>query len=151
MEISLKQIAKVSNSRLEPIDDEWDKILSQIILDEQIPIEAISNIQDFSHLEIIFLFDKVEEEKIVFSGKPRGNPNYPEVGIFAQRKKDRPNRIGTTIVELIEVKGRTLTVKKLDAINGTPILDIKPIFKEFLPNSEVKQPLWVSDLMQNYF
>lgn len=93
----------------------------------------------------------MENEDIVFSGRPRGNPNYPLVGIFGQRKKDRPNTIGLCTVELLEHNERTIKVKDLDAIDGTPVLDIKPVFKEFQPKTEIKQPDWVADLMKNYW
>jgi tRNA-Thr(GGU) m(6)t(6)A37 methyltransferase TsaA len=151
MEIQLKPIATVRNSRTEPIDDNWETIIADIELADHIPTEAFSSIADFSHLEIIYYFDKVKNEEVVFSGRPRGNPNYPLVGIFGQRKKDRPNQIGLTTVELLEHNGRTIKVKYLDAIHGTPILDIKPVFKEFQPKSEIRQPVWVSDLMKNYW
>ncbi|MEJ2664769.1 MAG: TrmO family methyltransferase, partial [Spirochaetia bacterium] len=74
-----------------------------------------------------------------------------KVGIFSQRKKDRPNHIGTTSVELVRREGRTLIVKNLDAINGTPVLDIKPVFREFLPRGEIRQPEWSKILMKNYW
>ena len=149
--IVLNAIAKVKNSRLEPVDDNWEDIISEIELSGNIPEEAFDNIEQFSHLEIIYYFDKVEKEKIVFSGYPRGNTKYPSMGIFAQRKKDRPNTIGLCTVELLAHNGRTITVKYLDAINGTPVLDIKPVFKEFGVNVEIKQPAWVADLMKNYW
>ncbi|MFN3492293.1 MAG: TrmO family methyltransferase, partial [Anaerolineales bacterium] len=75
----------------------------------------------------------------------------PQVGIFAQRGKNRPNRIGSTIVRIMKREGRQLHVKGLDAIDGTPILDIKPAMKEFLPREEIKQPEWASELMKNYW
>jgi len=151
MEIKLQSIATVKNTKTEPIDDNWETIIADIVLDENIPSEAFNNISYFSHLEIIYYFDKVKKENIVFSGRPRGNPNYPLVGIFGQRKKDRPNAIGLATVELLEHNGRTIKVKFLDAINGTPVLDIKPVFKEFLPKTEIRQPVWVADLMKNYW
>ena len=151
MQIKLNTIATVKNSRIEPSDDFWEEIISEIELAEHLPTEAFENISNFSHLEIIYFFDKVESKDVVFSGRPRGNPNYPVIGIFGQRKKDRPNAIGLCTVELIEHKGRTIKVKYLDAIDGTPILDIKPVFKEFQPKGEIKQPIWVSDLMKNYW
>jgi tRNA-Thr(GGU) m(6)t(6)A37 methyltransferase TsaA len=151
MEITLKEIATVKNTRLEPIDDNWGGIVSEIELSADIPTEAFDNIEDFSHLEIIYYFDRVEKEAIVFSGRPRGNPSYPNVGIFGQRKKDRANQIGLCTVELIEHTARTIKVKYLDAINGTPILDIKPVFKEFAVKTEIKQAAWVSDLMKDYW
>ncbi|KAA5536431.1 SAM-dependent methyltransferase [Taibaiella lutea] len=151
MSINLLPIATVTNSRTTPVDDHWSEIISVIELEDHIPTEAFNNIADFSHLEIIFYFDKVVDSSIVFSGRPRGNPDYPLAGILAQRKKDRPNKIGLCTVELLEHSGRTIKVRNLDAIDGTPILDIKPVFKEFQPEGEIKQPEWVADLMKNYW
>jgi len=151
MEIILKPVATVKNSRNSPTDDFCGGVISEIELTDQIPTEALEGIVDFSHLEIIYFFDKVEPGEVIFSGKPRGNPDYPVTGIFAQRKKDRPNRLGLCTVELLERKGRTITVKYLDAINGTPVLDIKPAFKEYQPKSDLIQPFWVSDLMSKYW
>ena len=75
----------------------------------------------------------------------------PEVGIFAQRAKDRPNRIGLSTCELVSVEGRTLTVSGLDAIDGSPVIDIKPYFKEFGPRGPLRQPRWATELMSGYF
>ena len=151
MEIKLQPIATVRNSRASVTDDYWGDIISEIELETSVPTEAFDGISNFSHLEIIYLFDKAENSDIVFSGHPRGNKKYPSVGIFSQRKKDRPNHIGLCTVELLEHKGRIIKVKHFDAINGTPVLDIKPVFKEFQLQGEIKQPGWVSDLMKNYW
>lgn len=150
-EICLTPIAYVRNSRREPIDDNWDEVVSTIILADHIPDEAIQNIGDFSHLEVIYFFDQVADEQVVYSGRPRGNPAYPLMGIFGQRKKDRPNRLGLCTVELVAVKNRELIVRRLDAIDGTPVLDIKPVFREFLFSGELRQPEWSVDLMKNYW
>ena len=82
---------------------------------------------------------------------PRGNRDWPEVGIFAQRNKDRPNHLGLTIVNVIKHDGRSLFVKGLDAINGTPVLDIKPVLAEFLPHEPIRQPDWSHELMKDYW
>jgi tRNA-Thr(GGU) m(6)t(6)A37 methyltransferase TsaA len=151
MQIILSPIAVIHNVRKEVTDDEWGEVISEIRLEAHIPTEAFEGIEAFSHLEVIFYFDKVDESTVVFSGRPRGNPNYPLVGIFSQRKKDRPNKIGLCTVQLLAHNGRTLQVKGLDAIDGTPILDIKPVFKQFQPKEEIVQPSWVEDLMKNYW
>ncbi|MCB9233322.1 MAG: tRNA (N6-threonylcarbamoyladenosine(37)-N6)-methyltransferase TrmO [Bacteroidia bacterium] len=151
MEIKLTPIATVRNSRKEPIDDNWSAIISEIELAPHIPGEALNHIEDFSHLEIIYYFDQVPAVDIVLAGRPRGNPAYPQTGIFAQRKKDRPNTLGLSTVELIQHQGRILTVRNLDAIDGTPVLDIKPVFREFQPRGPIRQPAWVKDLMKDYF
>jgi tRNA (adenine37-N6)-methyltransferase len=151
MEIRLLPVATIKNSRTSTDDDFWGDIVSEIELCENIPAEAFDGIEGFSHLEIMYYFDRVKDEDIVFSGRPRGNPEYPRVGIFVQRKKDRPNKIGLCRVRLIEHKDRRLLVKNLDAINGTPVLDIKPVYREFQSGEEVLQPEWVSELMKNYW
>ena len=151
MEIKLIPIATVKNSRMTPSDDFWKEVISEIELADHIPTVAFERISDFSHLEIIYFFNKADDKEIVYSGRPRGNPIYPLVGIFGQRKKDRPNMIGLCTVELIEHTGRSIKVRYLDAIDGTPILDLKPVFKEFQPKGEIRQPFWVSDLMKNYW
>ena len=151
IDFNLKVVATVRNVRSNIEDDFWENIVSEITLEKDIPTETIKNIGQFSHLEIVFLFHLVDQTKIINSGCPRGNPNYPEMGIFAQRKKERVNQLGLSIVELLEIKGRTLKVKYLDALDGTPVLDIKPVFKEFLPKGEIRQPSWVSDITENYW
>jgi tRNA-Thr(GGU) m(6)t(6)A37 methyltransferase TsaA len=151
MEITFRPVAVVGNERKKPLDDQWGDVISEIQLEEHIPTEAFEGIENFSHLEIIYYFDKAKRENIIYAGHPRENPDYPLSGIFAQRKKDRPNPIGLCTVQLVERKGRTLRVKYLDAISGTPVLDIKPVFREFQPKGELKQPAWVSDLMKEYW
>ncbi len=151
MEISLSPVAFVRNRRSRPTDDQWAEIISLIELADSVPDEALEGIDQFSHLEIIYFFHGVDPTELVFASHPRENPDYPLTGIFSQRKKDRPNRLGLCTVELLEHKGRTLKVKFLDAIDGTPVLDIKPVFREFRLNSEIRQPGWVSKLMKNYW
>jgi tRNA-Thr(GGU) m(6)t(6)A37 methyltransferase TsaA len=151
MEIILHPIAVVSNQRVEPTDDFWGDVISEVTLLPDVPEEAFKNIEEFSHLEVIYFFDQADPGNIVFSGRPRGNPDYPIVGIFGQRKKDRPNLLGLCKVELISHHGRTIKVRRLDAINGTPVLDIKPVMREFDIVGPNVQPEWASDLMKNYW
>jgi|SRR6185312_1200915 len=150
--ITFTPIGYVKNQRSGMQDDYWGSVVSEIIITDYFPEECLAGIDTFSHLEIIFYFDKAEPGKVVTGAShPRGNETWPKVGIFAQRKKDRPNHIGTTIVKLISHKGRILTVQGLDADNDTPILDIKPVAQEFLPNEKVNQPAWMSELMKDYW
>lgn len=152
MTFTIKPIAYVKNSRQEIEDDHWGSIVSEIELVEEISELALSGISDFSHLEIIFYFDKVSDDKIQYNARHlRNNSSYPKVGIFSQRGKNRPNKLGLTSVELLSHSERTITVRGLDAINGTPIIDIKPIMKEFLPKGEIKQPKWSTELMEKYW
>ncbi|MBM9577353.1 SAM-dependent methyltransferase [Leptospira sp. 201903070] len=152
MNIQLKPIAFAKNSRKTPIDDNWNTIESEVILSEEIPESTLDGIDSFSHLELIYLFHLQEESKIVLGAEhPRENSLWPKVGIFSQRKKARPNRLGATIVRLIRKEGRILRIQGFDGIDGTPILDIKPVFQEFLPKEKIVQPSWVGELMKDYW
>lgn len=150
--ITLEPVGIIHNSRKEISDDYWGNIISEIILSDEFSEDAIEGIEEFSHVEIIFYFDKVLKENIK-SGSihPRNNANWPKTGIFAQRGKNRPNMLGLTIAKIISRIGKSLFVKGLDAIDGTPVLDIKPVIKEFLPDEKIIQPLWSTELMQNYW
>ena len=98
------------------------------------------------------MFHGVDPSKISTGARhPRNNPDWPAVGIFAQRAKNRPNRIGCTICPVEQVTDRMLYVRELDAIDGTPVLDLKPVMVEFLPRKRVEQPAWASELMRQYW
>jgi tRNA-Thr(GGU) m(6)t(6)A37 methyltransferase TsaA len=149
--LEMEPVATVKNDRTGLSDDFWGSVVSEIELLPGIPAAAFDGIETFSHLEIIFYFNLSDRSKAVFKGHPRGNKDWPEVGIFAQRKKDRPNAIGLTTVELIKHEGNKIWVKYLDAVGGTPVLDIKPVMKEFLPPNEIIQPAWSKELMKQYW
>jgi tRNA (Thr-GGU) A37 N-methylase len=101
-------------------------------------------------LEILFHFHRFGQT-VLGSEHPRDDKSLPLVGILAQRKKDRPNHLGLTTVKLIKREGRVLHVPHLDAIDGTPIVDIKPVFAEFLPKGGITQPAWTKAVMRNYW
>jgi tRNA (Thr-GGU) A37 N-methylase len=115
--------------------------------------ESLTGLADFSHIEVLFHRHGVEEREIASGLRhPRGNANWPQIGIFAQRAKVRPNRIAATICRLLSVDELTLTVQGLDALDGSPVLDIKPVFAEFVPDhASIRQPEWSHALMKEYF
>lgn len=151
-DIAMTPIGFVRSPRTDFGDDDWGAVVSEIILTDALAEDALSGIEDFSHVEVIFYFDRVPAENIETGARrPRNNPAWPEVGILAQRGKNRPNRIGLTTVEIIAHEGNVLRVRGLDAIDGTPVLDIKPVMRAFLPRSEVRQPAWATELMRAYW
>lgn len=150
--ITLNPVGVAYNERNEIEDDYWGKVVSKIILDDSLPEDSLSGIESFSHVEIIFHFHKVDQAKIITGARhPRNDVNLPKAGIFSQRGKNRPNRLGLTTARVIKREGRTLFVAGLDCINGTPILDIKPVMKEFLPKEPITQPEWTHDIMKHYW
>jgi tRNA (adenine37-N6)-methyltransferase len=150
--IILQPVALVHNTLVSPEDDNWGDVISTIELVAELPEEALEGLETFSHVEILYFFHEVPAAAVVTAARhPRDNPAWPKVGIFAQRGKNRPNRIGATVVRLMRREGRRLFVSGLDAVDGTPVLDIKPVMREFLPEGEVHQPQWVSELMADYW
>jgi tRNA-Thr(GGU) m(6)t(6)A37 methyltransferase TsaA len=149
----MKSIGVVRAGRNEPIDDNWDSIETRIELDPaQFAADATASLGDFSHVEVIFHFDRVPDDEVQKGARhPRGRKDWPLVGIFAQRGKGRPNRIGVCVCRLLSVDGLNLSVQGLDAIDGTPVLDIKPVMKGFLPRGEVREPAWAGEIMKEYW
>lgn len=153
MTFEVEAIGHVEGGRGEATDDHWGTSRARLVLDgRRYTTDALAGLADFSHVEVIFLFDRVTPGEITTGARhPRGRKDWPQVGIFAQRGKNRPNRIGVTTCRLVKVDGLAVEVEGLDAIDGTPILDIKPVLKGFLPRGEVQEPAWASEIMQHYW
>jgi tRNA-Thr(GGU) m(6)t(6)A37 methyltransferase TsaA len=150
--ITLSPVGIVKSPRQLVEDDNWGNVVSLIELEASFTEDALLQIEEFSHAEIIFYFHLVQDGKIEMGARhPRNNNDMPKIGVFAQRGKNRPNRLGSTIVKIIKREGTQLFVQGLDAVDGTPVLDIKPVMKEFLPRERVIQPHWVTVLMKNYW
>ena len=106
----------------------------------------------FSHAEVVFVFDRVGDDEITYDARyPRGRKDWPRVGIFAQRGKNRPNRIGVSVCRVVSIDGLRLEVEGLDAIDGTPVLDIKPVLSGFAPHGEFREPGWAREIMAGYW
>ena len=145
-------IGRVHGARADVEDDYWGDAESRIVLTESVEESALVGIETFSHAEILFVFDRVEDAKIIRGARhPRNNKDWPLTGILAQRAKNRPNRIGSTICRVVRREARTLWVRELDAVEGTPVIDIKPVLREFLPREEVRQPAWSVEPMREYW
>ena len=151
--VEMEPIGVVEGSRTEAVDDDWGSVEARIVLDStRYPVEATAGLDGFSHIDVVFLFHLVEPDDVNLGARhPRGRADWPKVGIFAQRAKARPNRIGVTTCELVTVDGLTLVVRGLDAIDGTPVLDVKPYMAEFAPRSAVREPEWARELMAGYW
>jgi tRNA (adenine37-N6)-methyltransferase len=150
---TMNPVGRVIGGRADPIDDDWGPIRAVIELDaKRFDETALAGLESFSHAEIVFVFDKVADDEIVSGARhPRGRIDWPKIGIFAQRGKNRPNRIGVTVCRIVGVAGRRLEVQGLDAIDGTPVLDIKPVMSGFIARGEVREPDWAREIMAGYW
>ena len=142
----------VESGRALAEDDCWGGEQACIALNAGFPPDALEGLAAFSHVEVLFFFHEADPKSVVVGARrPRDNPLWPAVGIFAQRGRHRPNRLGTTICRVLRVEGTRLYVAELDAIQGTPVLDLKPVMREFLPRDDVRQPGWSHELMRQYW
>jgi tRNA-Thr(GGU) m(6)t(6)A37 methyltransferase TsaA len=152
MDITVQPIGWVRGGRVDPVDDDWGDEVATIELDGRFGPEALYGLAAFSHLDVVYQFHLVEEADVVSGARrPRGRVDWPEVGIFAQRGRVRPNRLGVSTCVLVGVDGTTVRVRGLDAIDGTPVLDLKPHMLGFAPRGEVREPAWATEIMAAYW
>jgi tRNA-Thr(GGU) m(6)t(6)A37 methyltransferase TsaA len=151
--IVLKPIGIVRSPIKEVADDCWGGVLATIELEPQLfGPECTLGLDQYSHVEVVFVLDKISQDEIEKGARhPRGRTDWPKMGIFALRSKGRPNRIGVTVCKLESVDGLHIRVRELDAVDGTPVLDVKPYLKGFAPRGEVLEPAWATELMAGYF
>jgi tRNA (adenine37-N6)-methyltransferase len=152
-EYLVRPIGWVRGGRQTTTDDHWGAVRATIELDPAVVgPNATLGLEEFSHLEVVFLFDRVDPATVTTGARhPRGDRELPLTGILAQRGKARPNRLGVSRCTLLGISGTTVEVVGLDAIDGTPVLDLKPWMEEFAPIGEVRQPGWVAAVMADYF
>ena len=132
-------------------DDGWAEVVSELHVTPAFGA-GLEGLDQFSHALVIFWMHAssfTPENDLV--RRPRGRADMPELGIFAQRAKHRPNPIGVTAVRVLGRHGNVLTVRGLDAIDGTPLLDVKPYVPAFDRVEDATIPEWMTRLMAGYF
>jgi len=148
---SLRPIGFVRSPVTEPVDDGWGAVESKIALEPEYRA-GLRGLGEFSHVVVVALLHGARfDPGRHLVRRPRGLAEMPELGIFAQRAKDRPNPLGITVVPLLAVEPDGISVRGLDAIDGTPVLDLKPYFPEFDSARDAVVPGWVERLMRGYF
>ena len=117
------------------------ELVSEIeILDRYAP--ALDGIEDWSHLFVLFWMHKLEVgHPPILRARPRGRIDLPELGVLASRGRQRPNPIGLAVVELLERRGNVLSVRRLDAFDGTPVIDLKP-YDNYDVVQDLRMPAW---------
>ena len=144
MDMSLTPIGVVKNSIKEPKREDWQTAVCEIIVNEDLK-EALSRIEEFSHIIVLYWMHKVSpSQRPVMRVHPRGRQDLPLVGVLASRSPARPNPIGVITVKLLERRDNVLKVMGLDAVDGTPVLDIKPYIPGYDSPAKAKTPGWVT-------
>lgn len=151
--LELHPIGVVRGGRATPEDDGWDAETCTVELDpSRFGPDSLAGLDCFSHVEVVYRFHLVGESDVVPGARrPRGRPDWPEVGIFAQRGRVRPNRLGVTVCRLLAVDGLGVRLRGLDAVEGTPVLDLKPYLVGFAPRGDVVEPAWATEIMAAYW
>jgi tRNA (adenine37-N6)-methyltransferase len=139
----VRAIGRVENGVQDIGFNDWKTLSSRLVIEETY-VEALDGIEEFSHLFVICRLHL--PGKVLLKRHPRDRQDLPVVGIFATRSQLRPNGLGLHLVRLVERRGNELLVKGMDAISGTPIIDIKP----YLPQRDVAAnaavPEWTKKL-----
>lgn len=149
--LPLRAIGYVRSAATEAVDENWASVESRIVLEPDLR-GGLRGLEEFSHVVVVtYLHQASFDASRHLVRRPRGLPTMPELGIFAQRAKDRPNPLGITVVLLVAVEPDGIRVRGLDAIDGTPVVDIKPHFPDFDSAAGARVPGWVAELMKGYF
>jgi len=128
----------------------WEGVTSQIVVREELA-GALDGLEGFSHIIVLFWLHLVpEEDRRLTHIHPLGDPRYPLQGVFATRTQNRPNPIGMAVVPLLGRKGRQIRVRGLDAIDGTPVLDLKPYVPFYDCVVEARVPPWSQEVSRRY-
>ena len=143
--MNLKAIGIVRNDVRQPVRHGWREVVSDIVVDGKLT-EALDGLDEFSHLIILYWMHQLTPgRKLKLKVHPMGKPELPLVGRFATRSPSRPNPVGQATVQLLERRGNILKVKGLDAIDGTPVIDIKPYIPGYDSAADAKAPKWTTN------
>ena len=149
--VELTPIGTVWSPVAEAVDERWGQVIAEIHLDGAL-IAGTQGLEAFSHVLVVYLMHEATfDPGRDLVRRPRGRDDMPDVGIFAQRTRHRPNPIGVSVVRLLAVAGGTVRVQGLDAIDGTPVLDLKPYVPVFDRIPDARTPIWMDRLMEGYF
>ena len=149
--IQLEPIGFVSSPVTGQVDENWGMVISRVLLEPEFA-GGLLGLNGFSHAIIAtYLHQAHYEKRKHLQRRPQGLESMPSVGVFAQRAKHRPNPIGITAVAILSVGDDYLQIQGLDAIDGTPVIDIKPYYPQYDRVETPTVPEWVSTLMDRYF
>ncbi|MQS05702.1 SAM-dependent methyltransferase [Streptomyces alkaliphilus] len=150
--IQLQPIATVIGGHLEPADDYQGGVESIIRLNDTYPPETLRGIEEFGHLVVVWHFHRATPSDVALHARsPRNDPRWPATGTFVHRNHRRPNQLAVSFPRLLRVSGLDLHVTDLDAVDGTPILDLAPYFAEMGPRGELRQPAWPGEMLTDYW
>ena len=145
--ITLKAIGIVRNEVKQSLGSNysWEKVVSNIVINTSLT-KALDGLEEFSHIIVLYwMHQATARGQLPNKVHPRGIEKLPLVGLFATRSPNRPNPLGKAIVRLLQRQSNTLKVEGLDAIDGTPVVDIKPYIPRYDSVTDAKVPQWITN------
>jgi tRNA-Thr(GGU) m(6)t(6)A37 methyltransferase TsaA len=143
--MTLKAIGFIRNGINQRPEQGWEKVVSEVVIDSNLT-DALDGLEQFSHLIILYWMHQAPTCQPPLKVHPMGKAELPLVGLFATRSPHRPNPIGKSTVKLLNRQRNILRVEGLDAIDGTPVVDIKPYIPGYDSATDVEVPRWVTNL-----
>ncbi|ATL32278.1 SAM-dependent methyltransferase [Streptomyces formicae] len=148
----VEAVATVVGGHTRVQDDYQGGVQSRIRFNEAYPLETLQGIEEFSHLTVTWHFHLAQPEDVQLHARsPRGNTQWPATGTFVHRNHRRPNQLAVSYPRLLGVDGRDLVVTELDAVDGTPVLDVAPYFEQMGPRGPIHQPAWPGEMLATYW
>ena len=144
LSMTLKAIGIVRSEIRQPSRQDCKEIVSEIVIDSSLT-EALDRLDDFSHIIVLYWMHHATNRPVRTKIHPRGRQELPLLGLFATRTPNRPNPVGKATVRLLQRRGNILRVKGLDAIDGTPVIDIKPYIPRYDSAANAKVPPWITN------
>ncbi len=144
--ISLKAIGIVRNKvgkRPQGQADWWTELDSEIVINPGLT-EALDGLEEFSHIIVLYWMHRLATEEMPLKIHPMRKQELPLMGLFATRTPNRPNPVGETTVKLLHRRGNILTVRGLDAFDGSPVIDIKPYIPIADSAGDARVPQWIT-------
>ena len=142
--MTLKAVGTVRSEIKQPAGQDGKEVVSDIVIDSSLT-GALDNLDDFSHIIVLYWMHRATNRQLRNKVYPMGRQDVPLVGLFASRSPHRPNPIGVATVRLLQRQGNILRVKGLDAIDGTPVIDIKPYLPGYDSAANTEVPPWITN------
>ncbi|AZK95387.1 SAM-dependent methyltransferase [Streptomyces tsukubensis] len=149
--LEIRPIGYVVGGRSEVSDDQWSGT-AVIRLNPEFPAEVVQGLAEFSHLLVVWHFHRASPADVALHARsPRNDPRWPATGTFVHRNHRRPNQLAQSFPRLLKVDGLNLHVTDLDAVDGSPVYDLAPYFREMGPRGPIRQPAWPGEMLTDYW
>ncbi|MBF6600190.1 MAG: tRNA (N6-threonylcarbamoyladenosine(37)-N6)-methyltransferase TrmO [Dehalococcoidia bacterium] len=148
--LNVRPVGIVRNGVHTPRPEGWAHVVSDVVLRAEL-LDMLEGIEGYSHIIVVYALHKVPESEQRVRVRPGADARIPEQGVLATRSQLRPSPIGVSVVRLLKRRRNIMRVEGLDAIDGTPVLDVKPYFPNYDAVPDASIPAWAEALAAEGF